>query len=91
MNKRLHIQLDESSLFTERERQVIARLCAGESDKQMSNAMKISVHTINTYIDHIYQKLELKNQAINARCAAISLLVANKFVKITLDIAHEAN
>ena len=91
MNKKIHIELDDCSLFTERERQVIARICAGESDKQMSRSLKISVHTINTYIDHIYQKLELKNQAINARCAAISMLVANKMIRITLEIANEAN
>ena len=91
MNKKIHVELNDCSLFTEREQQVIARICMGESDKQMCRAMKISVHTINTYVDHIYQKLELKNQSINARCAAISLLVANKLVKITLDIAHEVN
>ena len=54
-DKRTHRQRAIRSL-SERERQVLALLAAGERDREIADRLSISVHTVRSHIDHIRQK-----------------------------------
>lgn len=49
--------------LTSRERQVLALICQGESDKQMSAALKLSPNTIRNHISSLYNKIGVRRRA----------------------------
>jgi DNA-binding CsgD family transcriptional regulator len=49
--------------LTSREREVLERLCAGLSKKQIAAALELSVHTIDTHVRNIYTKLGVRSRA----------------------------
>jgi len=54
--------LDNSEL-SERERQVLDLLSHGHPEKQIADRLKISPHTVHTYIRRIYEKLHVHSHA----------------------------
>jgi DNA-binding NarL/FixJ family response regulator len=54
---------DESAEFSERERQVLEGLAAGQIYKQIADQMGLSVHTVRTYIRRIYEKLHVRSRS----------------------------
>ncbi|WP_231372755.1 response regulator transcription factor [Aureivirga sp. CE67] len=46
--------------LTKREKQVIELLCSGFSQKDISEKLFISEHTVNTHVKNIYKKLSIK-------------------------------
>jgi len=53
---------DETTSLSERERQVLDGMAAGQLYKQMAQQMGVSVHTIRTYIRRIYEKLHVRSR-----------------------------
>lgn len=53
---------DEGAL-SERERQVLDLLSHGHPEKQIADRLKISPHTVHTYIRRIYEKLHVHSHA----------------------------
>ncbi len=53
---------DENTGLSERERQVLDGMAAGQIYKQMAEQMGVSVHTIRTYIRRIYEKLHVRSR-----------------------------
>lgn len=53
---------DENTGLSERERQVLDGMAAGQLYKQMAQQMGVSVHTIRTYIRRIYEKLHVRSR-----------------------------
>jgi DNA-binding NarL/FixJ family response regulator len=49
--------------LSERERQVLGLLSQGHPEKQIADRMKISRHTVHTYIRRIYEKLQVHSHA----------------------------
>jgi len=77
--------LDKKQL-TSREADVLKLVCDGLPDKLIARALGISIKTVSTHIDHIYEKLGIRWASINTRCTAISLAVASGMVKIGLHL-----
>lgn len=48
--------------LTPRERQVAERLLAGLSNKEIAVSMKIEVHTVKTYLRHLFAKLAVRSR-----------------------------
>ncbi|MBC6992704.1 response regulator transcription factor [Neolewinella lacunae] len=49
--------------LTEREKEVLAQLCAGESYRSIAEALFISGHTVRSHIKNIYEKLHVHTRA----------------------------
>lgn len=43
--------------LTAQEREILALICAGRSNREMTGLMNISMHTLRTHISNIYKKL----------------------------------
>jgi two-component system, NarL family, nitrate/nitrite response regulator NarL len=54
---------DERVVLSEREREVLRRVGAGESAPAIGRAMHLSVATIKTHLGHLYGKLEVSERA----------------------------
>jgi DNA-binding NarL/FixJ family response regulator len=52
----------EEHLLSERERQVLAALVAGHTEKQVAQALGISPATVRTYVVRLYDKLRVANK-----------------------------
>ncbi|MEA2393694.1 MAG: two-component system, NarL family, nitrate/nitrite response regulator NarL [Solirubrobacteraceae bacterium] len=59
---RLRATIDRP-ILTEREREVLRRLAAGESAPAMGRAMHLSVGTIKTHLGNLYEKLDVSERA----------------------------
>lgn len=59
-------------LLTEREREVLARLAEGSSNRAIAEAMSVSPATVKTHLAHIYEKLGASNRR-DALVRAIAL------------------
>ncbi|MEL6131942.1 MAG: response regulator transcription factor [Bacteroidota bacterium] len=51
------------SPLTERETEILRRLCEGENYKTIAEALFVSGHTVRTHIKHIYAKLHVHSRA----------------------------
>lgn len=54
---------NEEEELSERERQVLGLLSQGHPEKQIADRLKISQHTVHTYIRRIYEKLHVHSHA----------------------------
>lgn len=54
---------DDAPPLSHREREVLARLCAGESQKQIAHALSLSRHTVDTHVRNVYAKLAVRSRA----------------------------
>ena len=48
--------------LTEREKQVALLIREGLSNKEIAENLYISIHTVKAELEHIYEKLNLKNR-----------------------------
>ena len=76
--------LDQNNL-TPRECDVLMLVCEGKADKVIAQQLAISAKTVSCHLDHLYQKLEIREASINARCAAISNSVARGIVRLSVN------
>jgi len=53
---------NQSAELSERERQVLDGLAAGQINKQIAAQMGVSIHTVRTYIRRIYEKLHVRSR-----------------------------
>lgn len=83
---KLEAEIVDKKNLTQRECDVLKLLCNGLPDKMIARALGISIKTVSTHIDHIYEKLGIRWTSINTRCTAISLAVASGMVKIGLHL-----
>lgn len=66
--------VDESSL-TVREREVLALLAEGQSNREIASSLYVSLPTVKTHLAHIYAKLGAKNRnEALGRAVALGLL-----------------
>jgi two-component system nitrate/nitrite response regulator NarL len=56
-------------VLTDRERQIIALVCEGLSNKEIGRRLNIASGTIKVHLHHIYQKLEISNRTVLAALA----------------------
>ncbi len=54
---------DDRPVLSEREREVLRRLAAGERAPEMARAMHLSESTVKTHLHHLYDKLEVCDRA----------------------------
>ena len=54
---------DEFSELSEREMEVLSRLARGRLSKEIADELGISVNTVNTYLQRIYEKLHVNSRA----------------------------
>ena len=57
------VEVATDSELSERERQVLDLLSHGHPEKQIADRLKISPHTVHTYIRRIYEKLHVHSHA----------------------------
>ena len=63
MNGKNHtVQADGSANLTEREREILLMIAKGAGNQKISDAMRISLHTVKAHIYNIYKKLNLKDR-----------------------------
>ena len=62
--------------LTERERQVLAEIVTGASNKEVATRLGISVHTVNTHRVHLMEKLDAHDVATLTRLAVSLGLVS---------------
>jgi DNA-binding NarL/FixJ family response regulator len=53
-------------LLTPRERTVLARAADGETNAEIASALFIGESTVRKHLEHIYDKLEVRNRATAA-------------------------
>jgi two-component system, NarL family, nitrate/nitrite response regulator NarL len=51
-------------VLTDRERQIIALVCEGLSNKEIGRRLNIAGGTIKVHLHHVYQKLEISNRTV---------------------------
>ena len=61
---------DETVALTEREKEVLGLMADGLTNRQISQAMSISINTVNAHVRNILSKL-----VVNSRTEAVSLAV----------------
>jgi two-component system nitrate/nitrite response regulator NarL len=57
------------TVLTDRERQIMALVCEGLSNKEIGRRLNITDGTIKVHLHHIYQKLEISNRTVLAALA----------------------
>ena len=62
-------EADRVSMLTGREREILAHVAKGLSNKEISAALQISEHTVKNHLKNILQKLHLENRVQLARFA----------------------
>lgn len=60
----LRQQASQEALLTlsERQREVLKRLAAGESNKEISRSLNISAATVKTHLEALFRRLDVKNR-----------------------------
>ena len=53
---------DVNAHLSPREREVLERLAAGRTYKQIANEMGVTIHTVRSYIRRIYEKLHVQSR-----------------------------
>ena len=51
-----------NELLTDREKQILDKLCKGATNNDIANALFISEHTVRTHIYNIFKKIKVKNR-----------------------------
>ena len=54
---------DVGASLSAREREVLAQLAAGRTNRQIAERLVVSPHTVARHIEHIYAKLGVANRA----------------------------
>jgi two-component system, NarL family, nitrate/nitrite response regulator NarL len=57
------------TVLTDRERQIMALVCEGLSNKEIGRRLNIADGTIKVHLHHVYQKLEISNRTVLAALA----------------------
>lgn len=65
-------QDERLELLTPRERTVLGRVAAGETNEQIAAALFIGASTVRKHLEHIYEKLEVRNRAAAAALYRVS-------------------
>ena len=79
-------ELINADKLTPREGEIAALMSEGLSNKAISRLLTISAKTVAAHIESIYQKLDLRSQSINTRCAAILTMVARGMIQIDCEL-----
>lgn len=66
---------DVSTDLTDREREVLQRLCGGESQKQIAYGLALSRHTVDTHVRNVYGKLR-----VHSRAAAVAMAIRLRLI-----------
>lgn len=74
----------ERGPLTRREAEVLALLCEGYPDKTISRLLGISIKTLDHHLEHVYQKVGVQHQQMNARCLSIASAVARGWVRLSV-------
>jgi DNA-binding CsgD family transcriptional regulator len=48
--------------LSDREREVLGLICQGQSDKEMSQILKLSPNTIRNHVSSLYRKIDVKRR-----------------------------
>jgi two-component system, NarL family, nitrate/nitrite response regulator NarL len=57
------------TVLTDRERQIMALVCEGLSNKEIGRRLNVAGGTIKVHLHHVYQKLEISNRTVLAALA----------------------
>jgi DNA-binding NarL/FixJ family response regulator len=60
---------DETAVLTQREQEVLSLVAEGASDKEIAEALSLSVHTVKSHMRNILAKLQLSHRHEAARYA----------------------
>lgn len=52
----------KSEILSQREEEILKELCKGYSSKEIGENLSISVATVNTHLQHIYEKLHVRGR-----------------------------
>ena len=61
-----------------REREVFSLIARGECDKEIGDALRISEHTVDNHVRHVFNKLRLAGAEVKSRTAVIALYALQK-------------
>jgi ATP/maltotriose-dependent transcriptional regulator MalT len=57
-----NLKVRETLGISDRELEVLARLAAGRSNKEIANELNVSPNTIKTHVANLFEKLEAKRR-----------------------------
>lgn len=83
MSTLLTAKVERLAGLTPKEARVLAALCEGKTDRAIANQLAMSIKTVECHCGHIYDKLQVRADSINARCAAIATAVARGLVVLS--------
>jgi DNA-binding NarL/FixJ family response regulator len=73
--KRIETDVVSNSGLTPREREVLALVAAGKSNRRIASALDISEHTVARHVSNIFDKL-----GVNSRAAATTYAHTRKLI-----------
>lgn len=72
------MRIIDDTLLTEREKEIVLLILKGKTKKEIAKALFLSVSTIKTNVENIYQKFNVHNKT-----ELIIYVICNKIVEIS--------
>lgn len=69
--------------LTDRESEVLCKVCEGLPNKTIAARLNMSIKTLNAHEQMVYEKLGIRKQSVNLRVTAILTALSNGMVSIT--------
>ena len=70
-------------VLTDREAEILRQICEGQPDKLIARSLAISLKTVATHTEHIYEKLQIRSASINKRCAALGEAITQGLIRLS--------
>ena len=74
------MRIVDNTILTPREREIALGILYGKNKKEIAKSLSLSISTVKTCVEHIYQKMNVHNKA-----EFIVYLIKNKIADIEIE------